>query len=66
MADKKGFYDPLGYYFNDKGFDEVGGYYDDAGVYIDPEEKFNGGSDSEVEEEEYYDDYDFDGEDEID
>lgn len=39
------FYDPLGFYFNDKGFDEVGGYYDDDGFYIDPDEEYNHDSD---------------------
>ena len=26
LLENQSFYDPLGYYFNDKGFDEVGGY----------------------------------------
>ncbi len=28
------FYDPDGYYFDEKGYDKYGGYYDDDGVYV--------------------------------
>lgn len=66
LADEKGFYDPLGYYFNNEGYDEVGGYYDHYGLYIDPEEEYKGDSGPENEDEEYYDDYDLDGQDEAD
>ena len=30
------FYDPFGFYFNNEGFDEAGGRYDDEGYYISP------------------------------
>lgn len=30
------FFDPEGYYFNNKGYDEFGGYYDKNGEYIGP------------------------------
>lgn len=30
------FIDPEGYYFNEKGFDELGGTYDGNGVYLAP------------------------------
>ena len=33
LPDNKGFYDPDGYFFNEKGFDEFGGYYDNEGLY---------------------------------
>ena len=33
-----GFYDPDGYFFNEEGFDEYGGYYDEEGLYY-PGEK---------------------------
>ena len=32
----KDFYDPEGYYFNEEGFDELGGYYNQKGEYISP------------------------------
>ena len=32
------FYDPLGYYFDDSGFDAAGGFYDEEGYYIQPED----------------------------
>ena len=35
MTDKS-FYDPLGYFFDTRGFDTVGGSYDDDGFYIQP------------------------------
>ena len=47
------FYDPLGYYFNEQGLDEIGGYYDDDGFYVDPDEEYNEDSDG----------YDLDGSD---
>jgi hypothetical protein len=33
LPDNKGFYDPDGYFFDEKGFDEFGGYYDNDGLY---------------------------------
>ena len=51
LLEDQSFYDPLGFYFNYKGFDEVGGYYDHYGLYINAKE----------EDEEYYDDYDLYG-----
>jgi hypothetical protein len=30
------FYDPFGYYFDSKGNDAVGGYYDKEGFYVNP------------------------------
>ena len=33
LPENKGFYDPDGYFFDEKGFDEFGGYYDNDGVY---------------------------------
>ena len=35
MPDKS-YYDPLGYYFDNEGYDTVGGKYDDHGFYIPP------------------------------
>ena len=35
MTDKS-FYDPLGYYFDENGYDTVGGKYGDDGYYIQP------------------------------
>ena len=34
------FYDPLGYFFDQDGFDEVFGFYDEHGYYVAPEEEY--------------------------
>lgn len=62
------FYDPLGYFFDEQGFDEVGGYYDDEGFYVDPDEEYNEDSDLSDEEDENFNHYnvDQDGQDEND
>jgi hypothetical protein len=33
LPDNKGFYDPDGFLFDEKGFDQFGGYYDNDGLY---------------------------------
>lgn len=36
ILEDESFYDPFGFYFNQEGRDEAGGYYDDHGYYISP------------------------------
>jgi hypothetical protein len=52
------FYDPDGYYFNEKGFDEYGGRYDERGFYHPG--KGNKHEFDSVNHEEYGDEFDDD------
>ena len=50
-----GFFDPEGFYFNPKGYDEAGGYYDDHGIYRDGD--YISHEQTNPEEEQLYIDY---------
>ena len=36
ILDEGGFYDPHGFYYDKDGIDAIGGFYNNAGVYIAP------------------------------
>ena len=38
LLDAGGFYDPEGFHYDENGIDAIGGFYDNAGVYIAPKQ----------------------------
>lgn len=50
MPDKS-FYDPDGYFFDSEGKDEFGGYYNEEGVYVSPNQNEDQTGEEEVKEE---------------
>ena len=41
ILEDKSFYDPLGYYFDEQGYDTVGGRYDSHGYYVHPSQNMH-------------------------
>ena len=41
IMEDKSFYDPLGYYFDEQGYDTVGGRYDSDGFYVHPSQNMH-------------------------